>query len=102
MPSCPERTMMNEAVEKFQQFIESHPNLSLTRIDLLSDDTVMITVNDIRVDFNKDGPFNLEMVNIYNDWVQITDPQYILHITGQLNASCTPKESRLNGIIREN
>ena len=92
--------MMTEAVEKFQQFIESHPNLSLTRIDLLSDDTVMITVNDIRVDFNKDGPFNLEMVNIYNDWVQITDPQAILHIAGQLNASYTPKESRLNEIIK--
>lgn len=92
--------MMTEAIKKSQQFIASHPNLSLTRIDLISDDTVMITVNDIRVDFNKDGPFNLEMVNIYNDWVQITDPEAILHIAGQLNASYTPKKSRLNEIIR--
>ena len=92
--------MMIEAIKKSQQFIESHPNLSLTRIDLISDDTVMITVNDIRVDFNKDGPFNLEMLNVYNDWVQITDPEAILHIAGQLNASYTPKKSRLNDIVK--
>lgn len=92
--------MMTEAIKKSQQFIASHPNLSLTRIDLISDDTVMITVNDIRVDFNKDGPVGLEMVNVYNDWVQITDPEAILHIAGQLNASYTPKKSRLNEIIK--